>query len=64
MERVPDDDHADGAHADALAARAALQAEAGRLAVQLAGDKLTGAVTRADHDRFVGEYLDKVEQLP
>jgi F-type H+-transporting ATPase subunit b len=45
-------------------ARADLRAEAGRLAVELAEVRLIGAVTRADHDRFVGQYLDKVEQLP
>jgi len=49
---------------EVLKARASLQAEAGRLAVELATGKLISAVTLADHDRFVGEYLDKVEQLP
>lgn len=49
---------------EVLKARASLQAEAGRLAVELATGKLITAVTLADHDRFVGEYLDKVEQLP
>lgn len=49
---------------EVLKARSALQAEAGRLAVELAAGKLINAVTMIDHDRFVGEYLDKVEQLP
>ena len=49
---------------EVLKARASLQAEAGRLAVELATGKLISAVTLADHDRFVGEYLHKVEQLP
>lgn len=40
-----------------------LQAEAGRLAVELAGGKLAKAITKRDHDRFVGEYLDKVVQI-
>jgi F-type H+-transporting ATPase subunit b len=51
------------AEQETLKARAALQAEAGRLAVELATGKLAGAVTEADHARFIGEYLDKVEQL-
>jgi len=49
---------------EVLKAKAALQAEAGRLAVELAAGKLTGAISKADHDRFINEYLDKVEQLP
>ena len=52
------------AEQEVLKARVTLQAEAGRLAVELAEGRLIGAVTKADHDRFVGEYLDKVEQLP
>ena len=52
------------AEQEVLKARASLQAEAGRLAVELAAGRLTGAITKVDHDRFVGEYLDKVEQLP
>ena len=52
------------AEQEILKARTKLQAEAGRLAVELAEGKLTGAVTRADHDSFLGEYLDKVERLP
>ncbi len=44
-------------------ARLALQAEAGRLAVEIASGKLAGAIQKVDHDRFVGEYLEKVGQL-
>ena len=44
-------------------AREILRAEAGRLAVELAAGKLAGAVQKGDHDRFVGEYLDKVVKL-
>ena len=44
-------------------ARLALQTEAGRLAVELAGGKLAGAIRKDDHDRYVGEYLEKVGQL-
>jgi F-type H+-transporting ATPase subunit b len=40
-----------------------LRAEAARLAVEIATGKLTGAIQKADHDRFVGEYLDKVVQI-
>lgn len=47
-----------------LKARADLRAEAGRLAVELAQGRLISAVTKADHDRIVGEYLEKVGQLP
>ena len=46
-----------------LKARAELRAEAARLAVEIATGKLTGAIQKADHDRFVGEYLDKVVQI-
>ena len=46
-----------------MKARAELRAEAGRLAVELAGGKLAGAIQKADHDRFIAEYLDKVVQL-
>lgn len=46
-----------------LKARAELRAEAARLAVELAAGKLSGAVQKADHDRFVQEYLGKVGQL-
>lgn len=51
------------AEQEIVKARAELRAEAGRLAVELAGGKLAGAIQKADHDRFVGEYLDKVVQL-
>ena len=44
-------------------ARLALQAEAGRLAVEIATGKLAAAVQKNDHDRFVSEYLGKVGQL-
>lgn len=43
-----------------LKARADLRAEAGRLAVELAAGKLSSAVQKGDHDRFVQEYLGKV----
>ncbi|MGB4598816.1 MAG: ATP synthase F0 subunit B [Trichlorobacter sp.] len=48
---------------EVLKARAALRAEAARLAVELAAGKLAGAVQKADHDRFVQDYLGKVGQL-
>lgn len=51
------------AEQETLKARAELQAEAGRLAVQLASGKLAAAIQKGDHDRFVGEYLDKVVQV-
>ena len=51
------------AEQETLKAVTELRAEAGRLAVELAQGTLAGAVTKADHDRFVGEYLDKVVQL-
>ena len=44
-------------------ALAELRAEAARLAVELASGKLAGAVQKADHDRFVQDYLGKVGQL-
>lgn len=50
------------AEQETLKARAELRAEAGRLAVQLASGKLAAAIQKGDHDRFVGEYLDKVVQ--
>ncbi len=46
-----------------LKARTELRAEAARLAVELAGGKLAGAVQKSDHDRFVQDYLGKVEHL-
>jgi len=51
------------AEQEVVKARAALKAEATRLAVELAAGKLAGSVGKADHDLFVGEYLEKVEQL-
>jgi len=54
---------AQSAEHETAKAREALRAEAGRLAVELATGKLAGAVKQSDHDRFVGEYLDKVVKL-
>ena len=54
---------AQSAEHETTKARDALRVEAGRLAVELAAGKLTGAVKQSDHDRFVGEYLDKVVKL-
>jgi F-type H+-transporting ATPase subunit b len=51
------------AEQEMVKARAELRAEAARLAVTIATGKLTGAIQKADHDRFVGEYLDKVVQI-
>ncbi|KAA0891687.1 ATP synthase F0 subunit B [Oryzomonas rubra] len=51
------------AEQETLKARAELRAEAARLAVEIATGTLTGAIQKADHDRFVGEYLDKVVQI-
>lgn len=51
------------AEQEVVKARAALRAEAARLAVELAAGKLSGAVQKADHDRFVQDYLGKVGQL-
>lgn len=51
------------AEQETIKARAELRAEAARLAVEVATGKLTGAIQKADHDRFVGEYLDKVVQI-
>ena len=48
---------------EVLKARAELRAEAARLAVELAAGRLSGAVQKADHDRFVQDYLGKVGQL-
>lgn len=48
---------------EVLKARSALQAEAGRLAVELAGTKLAGAIRKEDHDLYVDDYLNKVEQF-
>lgn len=54
---------AQSAEQETLKARNELRAEAARLAVEIATGKLTGAIQKADHDRFVGEYLDKVVQI-
>jgi F-type H+-transporting ATPase subunit b len=54
---------AQSAEQETVKARAELRAEAARLAVEIASGKLTGAIQKADHDRFVGEYLDKVVQI-
>ncbi len=54
---------AQSAEQEVLKARSELRAEAARLAVEIATGKLTGAIQKADHDRFVGEYLDKVVQI-
>jgi F-type H+-transporting ATPase subunit b len=51
------------AEQETLKARAELRTEAARLAVEIATGKLTGSIQKADHDRFVGEYLDKVVQI-
>lgn len=51
------------AEQEMLKARSELRAEAARLAVEIANGKLAGAAQKADHDRFVGEYLDKVVQI-
>ncbi|MBC8019507.1 MAG: ATP synthase F0 subunit B, partial [Verrucomicrobia bacterium] len=51
---------AQSAEQETVKARSELRAEAARLAVEIATGKLTGAIQKADHDRFVGEYLDKV----
>ena len=54
---------AQSAEQETVKARTELRAEAARLAVEIATGKLTGAIRKADHDRFVGEYLDKVVQI-
>ncbi len=54
---------AQSAEQETIKAREVLRAEAGRLAVELATGKLAVAVKQSDHDRFVGEYLDKVVKL-
>jgi F-type H+-transporting ATPase subunit b len=51
------------AEQETVKARTELRAEAARLAVEIATGKLTGAINKNDHDRFVGEYLDKVVQI-
>ncbi len=54
---------AQSAEQETLKARNELRVEAARLAVEIATGKLTGAIQKPDHDRFVGEYLDKVVQI-
>ena len=54
---------AQSADLETIKARETLRAEAGRLVVELAAGKLSAAVQKGDHDRFVGEYLDKVVKL-
>jgi len=54
---------AQAADQEVLKARTELRAEAARLAVEMAAGRLAGAVQKADHDRFVDEYLGKVGQL-
>ena len=51
------------AEQETVKARNELRAEAARLAVEIATGKLSGAIQKNDHDRFVGEYLDKVVQI-
>jgi F-type H+-transporting ATPase subunit b len=51
------------AEQETVKARNELRAEAARLAVEIATGKLNGAIQKNDHDRFVGEYLDKVVQI-
>lgn len=51
---------AQAADQEVLRARTELRIEAARLAVELAGNKISGAVQKADHDRFVQDYLGKV----
>jgi F-type H+-transporting ATPase subunit b len=51
------------AEQETLKARSELRAEAARLSVEIATGKLTASIQKADHDRFVGEYLDKVVQI-
>lgn len=51
------------AEQETVKARNELRAEAARLAVEIATGKLTGVIQKSDHDRFVGEYLDKVGQI-
>lgn len=51
------------AEQETLKARNELRIEAARLAVEIATGKLSGSIQKNDHDRFVGEYLDKVVQI-
>ena len=54
---------AQSAEQETIKARTALRVEAARLAVELANGKLISTIKKDDHDRFVGEYLDKVVQI-
>ena len=54
---------AQSAEQETVKARNELRTEAARLAVEIATGKLAGAIQKNDHDRFVGEYLDKVVQI-
>lgn len=51
------------AEQETLKARNELRIEAARLAVEIATGKLSASIQKNDHDRFVGEYLDKVVQI-
>ncbi len=51
------------AEQETLKARNELRVEAARLAVEIATGKLSSSIQKNDHDRFVGEYLDKVVQI-
>lgn len=51
------------AEQETLKARNELRVEAARLAVEIATGTLSGSIQKNDHDRFVGEYLDKVVQI-
>ena len=51
------------AEQETVKARNELRAEAAKLAVEIATGKLSSAIKKNDHDRFVGEYLDKVVQI-
>jgi len=51
------------AEQETLKARNELRIEAARLAVEIATGKLGASIQKNDHDRFVGEYLDKVVQI-
>ncbi len=54
---------AQAAEQEVLKARTELREEAGRLAVQLAGQTLKEKIEKTDQDRLVGEYLAKVVNL-
>ena len=51
------------AEQETLKARNELRIEAARLAVEIATGKLSASIQKNDHDRFVGEYPDKVVQI-